>query len=198
VSRFNLSFRGEILPGYKPEQVKSRFAKLFAIDDPQRVEMFFSGKPINLRRNLDRKEAADVFRKLHDIGLSSELVKVDEDGIATPAVEHSATESEATIESPPKATSRGMDHDILQRASGRVDQSWAVPSRKPNSANKSREIGKTEQIASRSVAETNLELRAREEAAATEQTRIAEHPTTSSPLYCQWQNRNLTAHRNPD
>ncbi|MEH6516994.1 MAG: hypothetical protein V7742_09940 [Halioglobus sp.] len=174
MSKFNLSFRGEILPGYKPEQVKSRFAKLFAIDDPQRVEMFFSGNPVNLRRNLDRKEAADLFRKLHDIGLSSELVKVDEDGTAAAAVEHPATEAEAATETPSKTTPRGMDHNILQRAAGRVDQSWAVSSRKPMPANKSREGVKTEQIASRSVAETNSELRVREEAAVAEQTRITE------------------------
>ncbi|MEH6610070.1 MAG: hypothetical protein V7696_11950 [Halioglobus sp.] len=178
MSKFNLSFRGEILPGYKPEQVKSRFAKLFAIDDPQRVEMFFSGNPVNLRRNLDRKEAADLFRKLHDIGLSSELVKVDEDGTAAAAVEHPATEAEAATETPSKTTPRGMDHNILQRAAGRVDQSWAVSSRKPMPANKSREGVKTEQIASRSVADTNSELRAREEAAAAEQTRIAEQEAT--------------------
>jgi hypothetical protein len=175
VSRFNLSFRGEILPGYKPEQVKSRFAKLFAIDDPQRVEMFFSGKPINLRRNLDRKEAADVFRKLHDIGLSSELVKVDEDGAATPAAKHPTTESEATIESPPQATSRGMDHDILQRAAGRVDQSWAVPSRKPKSqTNRSSESDQTAKLVSHSEVATDPEVTARKEAAASEQKRIAE------------------------
>ena len=177
MSKFNLSFRGEILPGYKPERVKSRFAKLFAIDDPQRVEMFFSGKPISLRRNLDRKEAADIFRKLHDIGLSSELVRVDGDGIAAPAVEHPATESEAPTDTPPKTTPRRMDHDILQRAAGRVDQSWAVPSRKPKSqANKSPEADQAAKIASHSKAATDPEVIAREKAAsaaAAEAKRIA-------------------------
>jgi hypothetical protein len=171
VSKFNLSFRGEILPGYKPEQVKPLFAKLFAIDDPQRVEMFFSGKPVNLRRNLDRKEAADLFRKLHDIGLLSELVKASEE--VQPASIIKSPEPETASESCQKANPRGMDHDILQRAAGRIDQSWAVSSRKPRPTNKPREIDQTGQIADRSVAETNIEVRAREEEA-TEKTRIAE------------------------
>ncbi len=132
MSKFNLSFQGEILPGYKPERVKTRFAKLFAIDDADKVELFFSGQPVILRRNLDRKEAADLFRKLHDIGLTSELVKVD----AEEAEGQSAARPTPAIVEPevvPSAgsSSRGMDQDILQRTDGRVDQSWAVPSRKP-------------------------------------------------------------------
>ena len=80
MNKFNLTFSGEILPGFKPARVKAAFAKLFAIDDPKRVDLFFSGRSVVLRRNLERKEAADYFRKRHDIGLRSELVKVDEDG----------------------------------------------------------------------------------------------------------------------
>ena len=138
MNRFNLTFSGEILPGVKPEQAKSAFAKMFAIDDPKRAELFFSGKSVVLRRNLERKEAADYFRKLHDIGLRSELVKVDdEDTPPPPPPPESKPEPEPEPEPEPqtqasesaKINERGMDRDILQRRAGHVDQSWAVPSR---------------------------------------------------------------------
>jgi hypothetical protein len=76
VNRFNLSFKGEILPGRKVEQVKQRFGKMFAIEDPVRVDSFFSGQTIILRRNLDRKTAAEYFQKLRKLGVEVELVKV--------------------------------------------------------------------------------------------------------------------------
>ena len=34
MNKFNLTFSGEILTGKDPDQVKQRFAKMFAIDDP--------------------------------------------------------------------------------------------------------------------------------------------------------------------
>ena len=77
--RFNLTFKGGILPGYTPEQARARLAKFFGIDDPERVEPFFSGEVVILRRHLDRKEGGDLFRKLHDLGLETELVTVSED-----------------------------------------------------------------------------------------------------------------------
>ncbi|RLQ22669.1 hypothetical protein DWB85_06715 [Seongchinamella sediminis] len=76
MNRFNLTFRGEILPGKDPEQVKARFARLFGITDPERLEHFFTGETIILRRNLDRKVAGEYYQKLHKLGAEAELVKV--------------------------------------------------------------------------------------------------------------------------
>ena len=76
MNRFNLSFKGEIQPGKDPRQVKARFGKLFGIDDPARIERFFSGETILLRRNLDRKVAAEYFSKIRKLGAEAELVKV--------------------------------------------------------------------------------------------------------------------------
>lgn len=76
MSKFNLRFWGEILPGRDPAQVKARFAKLFGIEDPVRLERFFSGDDVILRRNLDRKTAAEYFAKLRKLGVEAELVKV--------------------------------------------------------------------------------------------------------------------------
>jgi hypothetical protein len=96
VNKFNLTFWGEILPGKDPQQVKLRFAKLFGIDDPERVDHFFSGETITLRRNLDRKVAGEYFHKLHKLGVTAELVKVEPtpETPPTPAVAHKIDDDE--------------------------------------------------------------------------------------------------------
>jgi hypothetical protein len=76
VNKFNLTFSGEILADHDPARVKLRFGKMFAIDDPVRLERFFSGQTIILRRNLERKAAAQYYHELHLIGLVATLVKV--------------------------------------------------------------------------------------------------------------------------
>ena len=81
MNKFNLTFWGEILPGKDPQQVKLHFAKLFGIDDPERLDHFFSGETITLRRNLDRKVAGEYFHKLHKLGVTAELVKVELDSL---------------------------------------------------------------------------------------------------------------------
>jgi len=76
VNRFNLTFSGEILAGHDPAQVKRRFGKMFAIDDPVRLDRFFNGQTIILRRNLERKAAAQYYHELHLLGVNAALVKV--------------------------------------------------------------------------------------------------------------------------
>lgn len=75
MNKFNLTFSGEILDGHKADEVKASFARLFAIDDPRRIEQFFSGETIVLRRNLNRQTAAEYFLKTRNIGAATELVK---------------------------------------------------------------------------------------------------------------------------
>ncbi|PLW82319.1 hypothetical protein CWI75_11145 [Kineobactrum sediminis] len=76
MQRFNLTFSGEILPGKAPAVVKARFGRLFGIGDPDRVEQFFSGKEIILRRNLDPREAAEFYARLRGLGALPALAKV--------------------------------------------------------------------------------------------------------------------------
>jgi hypothetical protein len=113
VNKFNLTFWGEILPGKDPQQVKLRFAKLFGIDDPERVDHFFSGETITLRRNLDRKVAGEYFHKLHKLGVTAELVKVEPtpETPPTPAVAHKIDDDELQW----KTARRQAELDSLNR-----------------------------------------------------------------------------------
>jgi hypothetical protein len=76
VNKFNLTFSGEIVAGHDPAEVRSRFGKLYAIDDPVRLDRFFSGETVILRRDMERKEAARCYHELHLLGAVAALVKV--------------------------------------------------------------------------------------------------------------------------
>jgi len=175
VNRFNLSFKGEILPGKEPERVKLRFGKMFAIDDPERLERFFSGQTIILRRNLERKVAAEYFQKLRHLGVQAELVKVTAEEAAAaiarqPIPAPTPTPSPTPTEENTKPALRGMDHDILQRRPGQVDQSWAVSSGGANRAPDNKETLANEAPA-RSKASAGDEREAQRKAELAEQQR---------------------------
>ena len=68
MKRFNLTFRGEILPQFNTQQVKARFAELFALSDHLMIDEIFSGDNVILRSNLDRKTAAEFFMHISDAG----------------------------------------------------------------------------------------------------------------------------------
>lgn len=72
---FDLMFNGGILPDHDPGQVRRELSRLLEIDDSALLERIFSGQTIVLRHNLDRKAAADFFRKITLIGGQASLVK---------------------------------------------------------------------------------------------------------------------------
>jgi len=125
VNKFNLTFSGEIQAGQDPAQVRQRFGKLFAIDDPIRLERFFSGQTVILRRNLERKDAALYYHELQQLGVVAALVKVSDDV---------ATDAGANTTSPLRKASGNVSakrktarHSLPQQPAP-LDQSWAVSS----------------------------------------------------------------------
>ncbi|MBN7796788.1 hypothetical protein [Parahaliea mediterranea] len=110
--RFNLTFKGKIQPGYSPDKVKQRFAALLGIDNPAFLARCFSGEPLVLRSDLDRKTAADLFHQLSKLGVVAELVR--DDTVAQPA---------------PNADGSGARAGAVpERESDHIDQKWAVSS----------------------------------------------------------------------
>ena len=95
MNRFNLTFRGEFLPGQDRERAKLRFAQLFGIDDRTRLDSFFSGRTVILRRNLDRKTAAEYYAKLRELGVHAQLVKVSAPEAANTALRKAENEKRA-------------------------------------------------------------------------------------------------------
>ncbi len=77
MDKFNITFSGETLPDHDLATVKRRFAAYFHIDDDARAEMFFSGREIILRRNLDKDTAAGVFVALRQMGVITHIQKIE-------------------------------------------------------------------------------------------------------------------------
>ena len=158
MNRFNLTFWGEILPGKDPEQVKARFAKLFDISDPERLEHFFTGETIILRRNLDRKVAGEYYHKLHKLGVEAELVKVTAETLA-PASEH--TESQADNEW--ETVRRQAELEALQRR--QQDPDREDRKRQQAAAFKAKREQEAKALAAQKVAELEAKLKREEEQA---------------------------------
>ena len=128
MNRFNLTFSGEILPGHEPEQVKLLFGKMFAIDDPVRLERFFSGETIILRRNLERKTAAEYFQKLRQLGVETELVKITAKHAAGSIANIPPSSETTTVRTGTGPDKRGTEQENVQHQPGHDGQSWPVSS----------------------------------------------------------------------
>ena len=125
---FDLTFNGALLPGHDPQQVKRDFALLFSIDDPAVVEEVFSGETLILRHNLDRKTAADYFRKIAQLGSQATLVN-STGGSADPV--DKLGKLELVVGAPPRVIrgpgpSQEVDSDNPFRQTGEIHQSWPI------------------------------------------------------------------------
>jgi len=158
VNRFNLTFWGEILPGHDPQKARARFGKLFQIGDAERLERFFSGQTITLRRNLDRKTAADYYRKLHQIGLEARLVKAEPPALAEPGI---------AVPEPPPREQRQPAAEAARRWAGKIAQKREAANQAALRKAEAREL-------ERAVAEEAARVRAERRAQQEEERRAAD------------------------
>ncbi|GMU46133.1 MAG: hypothetical protein AMXMBFR26_09150 [Porticoccaceae bacterium] len=84
--RYDLLFRGDIVPGRQLDDVKARVRELFQIDDA-RLASLFSGRPVLIRRDLGAAEAERYRDALAAAGALVELrpVSGSPEGAAAPA-----------------------------------------------------------------------------------------------------------------
>ncbi len=135
MSRFNLTFSGEILTGADPSEVRERFGELFGIEDTDRVERFFSGQKITLRRNLNRKEAAYYYHQLHLLGAVAGLVKITEAESAHQSPKQPLKQplkqprTPADTEHPPAETESNTQQIADTASTDTLGQVWAVSSK---------------------------------------------------------------------
>lgn len=77
--RFNVIFKGEILPGVDPASARNTVAQLLKVEDAK-VEQLFGGQPTVLRRDVDRETAEKIQNTLKNAGVSCLLESVDTAG----------------------------------------------------------------------------------------------------------------------
>ncbi|MDF3933950.1 hypothetical protein [Pseudomonas citronellolis] len=76
MSRYEIVFSGQTLPGADPEAVKANLAKLFQAD-AQRIALLFSGRRLVLKNNLDEAAAEKYRGALERAGARIEVVDMD-------------------------------------------------------------------------------------------------------------------------
>ena len=82
---FRVGFRGEIVDGLDPADVRQMFAERFGKSDDA-VERVFSGKPVTLAKDLSQKKAEDLARSLHSIGLVAHVYEREPVALKEPTV----------------------------------------------------------------------------------------------------------------
>jgi len=76
MSRYEIAFSGQLVPGAQPELVKANMAKLFQAD-AQRIAQLFSGRRIVIKNNLDAAGAEKYRATLERAGARVEVVDMD-------------------------------------------------------------------------------------------------------------------------
>ena len=76
MSRYEIAFSGQLVPGAQPELVKANMAKLFQAD-AQRIAQLFSGRRIVIKNNLDAAAAEKYRVTLERAGARVEVVDMD-------------------------------------------------------------------------------------------------------------------------
>ncbi|QNH05324.1 hypothetical protein HNQ27_22045 [Pseudomonas sp. B11D7D] len=76
MSRYEIAFSGQLVPGAQPELVKANMAKLFQAD-AQRIAQLFSGRRIVIKNNLDAAAAEKYRTTLERAGARVEVVDMD-------------------------------------------------------------------------------------------------------------------------
>lgn len=76
MSRYEIAFSGQLIPGAQLELVKANLAKLFQAD-AQRIEQLFSGRRIVIKNNLDEAGAEKYRITLERAGARVEVLDMD-------------------------------------------------------------------------------------------------------------------------
>ena len=68
MEQYRLVFKGEILPGHEPDEVRQKLLGMLRMG-PEKAERVFSGRPIVIKKGLDADQAQRYRRKLASMGI---------------------------------------------------------------------------------------------------------------------------------
>ncbi|GAB3269907.1 hypothetical protein [Parahaliea aestuarii] len=122
--RFNLTFDGDIQTGRDLDKVKRQFAEILGIEDESYLEDCFTGTPVVLRNNLDRKTAADLYHRLNLIGAITQLLS-DDAGAEAEAEDAEQRRAQARLRA--RALERKLAGEQKAQAKARLARAQATP-----------------------------------------------------------------------
>lgn len=76
MSRFEIAFSGQIVPGADPDQVKANLARVFQAD-AQRIALLFSGRRVVIKSDLDEAAAEKYRATLERAGAVAQVHALD-------------------------------------------------------------------------------------------------------------------------
>ncbi len=137
MNRFNLTFKGDILPGLELERVKVSFGKLLGIHDRAHIDHFFSGEPCVLQHNLDRKAASTLYLRFQKIGADVFLEKA-----VAPEIQRSTgpAPSRQSHTTPPSAVVKKTSMETPDRQKKLIVSATSTP---PAKGKRPARLGKT-------------------------------------------------------
>ncbi|MGL6160932.1 hypothetical protein [Microbulbifer sp.] len=91
---YSLVFRGDLMPGYTAADVKANMARLFKAG-PETIGKLFSGRPLAIKKGLDKAQAEQLQATLAKLGAQSSL-KPEGEPAAAPAPASQASEPEGS------------------------------------------------------------------------------------------------------
>ncbi|WP_407291457.1 hypothetical protein [Stutzerimonas zhaodongensis] len=104
MSRYEISFSGELAPGAKLEQVEANLARLFQAD-AQRIAVLFSGRRIIIKQDLDHASVEKYRQAMARAGAIAEVrpmpVEVEEIELAPPPPEEPIREPQSPTSASP-------------------------------------------------------------------------------------------------
>src|SRR5690606_6912628 len=76
MSRYEIAFSGQLVPGAAPDQVKANLARLFQADE-RRIALLFSGRRMVIKTGLDQAAAEKYRLTLERAGAIAEVRDLD-------------------------------------------------------------------------------------------------------------------------
>jgi hypothetical protein len=143
--RFAVVFKGKIVAGADPAVVRENLARLFKIN-PAKVEAMFSGKPVLIKKDLDRAKAETYELALSKAGAIVELMATPAAAAAAPAETPSAahaSDNAAQSPTPPPPPPKAPDLTIAEPGVTLVEHEPVPPAEFDTSQFDLAEVGAT-------------------------------------------------------
>jgi hypothetical protein len=119
MSRFEIAFSGQLLPGAAPDQVRANLARLFQADE-QRIALLFSGRRVVIKSDLDEAAAEKYRSTLERAGALAEVRALDAEApVAAQAQAH--VQASAAVATPTRGGGKVVPRDEYMAAFADVE-----------------------------------------------------------------------------
>ena len=110
--KYHVCFRGEILPGFDPEQSKNEFLKLFKIPR-EKAPVIFSGKQVVLKKGVNKQTALKFQKAFQRVGVKPVFKKIQISSQKEQATPHTSLKQNQQFSCPKCGTPQEKGDECL-------------------------------------------------------------------------------------